>query len=1280
MSDPFARTVEDLAMPLAPGPESSFGESIAAGWRAADITDDSWGTTDQIRAEIVAEVNDLLGPMDEATSARYRNYASQVNSTGRLEEWRTTTPIYSNEHILMDRATLAATVNPGTWANIPTTVEALEAEVNRRRQAIYDEAQDVLAMGGGGTGVAEFVGGGARAMTDPINLSLAPFGGGGGGLLRAFGREALWGAAGEAAIFPTQRQVASELDVPEPDLLSNMATGAVLGGGLGAGFYGAGRGASYLRERFRQRLDAPGGSDAADQAIAIEQAEARLRNGEDPAMDLPPLVFDFEGEHSYVNNPVAWAFGQLMDRGYEPHIAAGLVGNLMQESGRRLNTRAVGDNGNAYGMGQWNGPRMRALHAFAEERNLDVNDPLTQIEFLDYELQGPERAAFERILAAPDAATAARLASDHFWRPGIPHVENRMANAAGVYDQFSDGRAPDGGVRGAASPGAAAGYVASDGAGRRGGSRRGYTAPDQVVTPGGFSVDVEYEVVDASTLLQAAGDVQPRDRSRAASDEQIADIAARLDPARLMPWAEADRGAPVVGPDNTIESGNGRVRALIQAAEVAPDRFAAYVDEVRAHGYDIPDGVTQPVLIARRTQDLTPEERSRFAREANQSGIARMSATEQAASDAAMLDDSTLGLFQSGRQVEHADNRTFTRAFLAKLPQGERAGMVSRNGGLSVEGARRIRQALFARAYGAADLIDRYTEADSAHFHSLTEALAEAAPAWAGLRADIEAGQLDASFDISENLLEAVRLMSLARRDAAGGKTTVQAAIHDRLAQGDLETGQVHPLTEALITVFQREVSDQPGKTQIRSAGDITEILTRYVDEAYGTAQSNTSLFGEALSSGPMEILDAIDKDAALFAPGGPGTRPSHPPIPHRRIGPEAEGGRADADERVIDLGAFISRADEFSKGTESPLILAADQQVVDELRAEISATPGTAPVDRFGSDQPRQRIQILDLGRAERFELFSALQERQPFDTVDDLLRVAEVNHRALNDAASEAAQRAGLEHSPAPLKARDSIERKLNDKYAGQPRKITDVSRTGVTAPSIEAAEAFVENLAARFHLIDEGWVVTPAGYFDRKLTVVFDDGQLGEIQVWPPGLREAKSNGGHALYRTWRDQTQPQAIRDKALEDMRALYAEARSGLDASFAEKLGIDAPRADSASAASSSDSSIARSSSRIVSAETGAQPSAVQRTASLPSDTTASSARSNSNTRIGDVPAVEDTNNLSALRAEVNGPGDFDVEIDGQTIRASELLDDLDADDDLIAALDACLLGGRGGG
>ena len=61
-------------------------------------------------------------------------------------------------------------------------------------------------------------------------------------------------------------------------------------------------------------------------------------------------------------------------------------------------------------------------------------------------------------------------------------------------------------------------------------------------------------------------------------------MAARLQPERLGRSPEANSGAPIVGPDNVVESGNGRTLALGKAYGSA--RAGDYRNWLQSQGVD----------------------------------------------------------------------------------------------------------------------------------------------------------------------------------------------------------------------------------------------------------------------------------------------------------------------------------------------------------------------------------------------------------------------------------------------------------------------------------------------------------------------------------------------------------------------------------------------------------------------------------------------------------------------------------------------------------------------
>lgn len=146
------------------------------------------------------------------------------------------------------------------------------------------------------------------------------------------------------------------------------------------------------------------------------------------------------------SNPAQQALNFFVERGYAPHQAAGIVGNLMHESG--LNTGAINpgdgsDGSDSIGIAQWNGPRAQALRAFAAQNGGDPSDLMTQLAFVDHELNSTEGAARARLLQAQDPiqATAAFLGYERpqGYSAENPYGSHGWGNRAQYAAQFAGG-------------------------------------------------------------------------------------------------------------------------------------------------------------------------------------------------------------------------------------------------------------------------------------------------------------------------------------------------------------------------------------------------------------------------------------------------------------------------------------------------------------------------------------------------------------------------------------------------------------------------------------------------------------------------------------------------------------------------------------------------------------------------------------------------------------------------------------------------------------------------
>ncbi len=151
-----------------------------------------------------------------------------------------------------------------------------------------------------------------------------------------------------------------------------------------------------------------------------------------------------------VNSNARYAYDYLQRRyNLTPVQAAGVVGNLMQESSMNTGARNRGDGSDgsdSIGIGQWNGGRAKALRAFAADRGKPVTDLDTQLDFVHHELQTTEGAAFNRLKQADDvhSATAAMIGFERpqGWRADNPTAghgwNNRLKYAGMVHGTPAD--------------------------------------------------------------------------------------------------------------------------------------------------------------------------------------------------------------------------------------------------------------------------------------------------------------------------------------------------------------------------------------------------------------------------------------------------------------------------------------------------------------------------------------------------------------------------------------------------------------------------------------------------------------------------------------------------------------------------------------------------------------------------------------------------------------------------------------------------------------------------
>lgn len=213
-----------------------------------------------------------------------------------------------------------------------------------------------------------------------------------------------------------------------------------------------------------------------------------------------------------------------------------------------------------------------------------------------------------------------------------------------------------------------------------------------VKTARGTKVETGFTVLEADQLIVShdrdgnpnpdyPAELQPRDRTRTTSQAWVQKTAKTLDPDSLGRTSRADSGAPIIGSDRVVESGNGRTMAIIEAyRQGTAEEYRAWLLEEAEHlGLD-PERIRAmkaPVLVRVRTSDV---DRRSFAVEANQDDKLAMTGTEKAKADADRLDMALLSKLGDEGDLLAAGNRDFVKGFLASLGDAEAAQYITSTG------------------------------------------------------------------------------------------------------------------------------------------------------------------------------------------------------------------------------------------------------------------------------------------------------------------------------------------------------------------------------------------------------------------------------------------------------------------------------------------------------------------------------------------------------------------------------------------------------------------------
>lgn len=123
----------------------------------------------------------------------------------------------------------------------------------------------------------------------------------------------------------------------------------------------------------------------------------------------------------------------LVSLGYSKANASGIAGNIYVES--RYDPKAIGDNGQSFGLAQWHKTRWIDLIDWSKSKNLNPNNFKTQLLFIDFEFKNKERKAQRELLSTNTPTTSAFAFAKYYERPAFISNE-RMTKAEEIYKQL----------------------------------------------------------------------------------------------------------------------------------------------------------------------------------------------------------------------------------------------------------------------------------------------------------------------------------------------------------------------------------------------------------------------------------------------------------------------------------------------------------------------------------------------------------------------------------------------------------------------------------------------------------------------------------------------------------------------------------------------------------------------------------------------------------------------------------------------------------------------------
>lgn len=425
--------------------------------------------------------------------------------------------------------------------------------------------------------------------------------------------------------------------------------------------------------------------------------------------------------------------------------------------------------------------------------------------------------------------------------------------------------------------------------------------------------EFKYAVVSADDLIASHDtnmnqnpsypqELQPRDRERIASKIQVDKMAFNIQPELLGESPKIQDGAPIIGKDNIVESGNGRVIALKKMYQTTKANKEKYInwlkDNAEKFGIDVSKLPENPVLVRVRQTDVN---RNEFVKKANEASVALMSSTETAKSDAERLTDRILGLFEASEDgtINTVGNRPFISAFTREIiPDNEVGRYVTPEGYLSQDGMARVRNAIFYKAYGSDRLLTKISESTDNNIKNITNSLINVAPKIIKIKDGINRG-VYYDIDYSADIIGAVEQYLNLKNS--------KLSVDEYLQQQTLFDDGVSQSAKVILGVIDENS---------RSAKKITEFLNTVLDavEELGNPDQ-VSLFGEQTDISKGELIkyayrrfdDGGQQTLEQITEDRPGERQEDKRISRPKDGRQKTEGKREKSEEVNTLTSSAS-------------------------------------------------------------------------------------------------------------------------------------------------------------------------------------------------------------------------------------------------------------------------------------------------------------------------------------------------------------------------------------